>query len=203
LRHGLNPYALTFPNIYSDTAYYGPGLTVDGRLQFGFPYPPLSLLLAMPGQLLAADHRYAQLAAVEISAGLMIFARSHGFGSIAAALFLTTPRMLFVLEQGWTEPFIALGLATVLWRACRVPRFVPWLFGLFLALKQYLILAVPGGLLLVRSPRQRLQLVVGASRVVAGVTLPFVIWNPAAFWRSVVTLQLYQPFRPDALSYLS
>jgi hypothetical protein len=35
------------------------------------------------------------------------------------------------------------------------------------------------------------------------LTLPFFLWNPAAFWRSVVTLQFHQPFRPDSLSGLS
>ena len=29
------------------------------------------------------------------------------------------------------------------------------------------------------------------------------MWNPAAFWQSVVALQFHQPFRPDALSVLS
>ena len=66
----------------------GPGLSVNGRLQFGFPYFPLSLLLAMPGQLLTGDHRYAQLVALELAAILMAFAQPKGFGPIAAALFL-------------------------------------------------------------------------------------------------------------------
>ena len=35
------------------------------------------------------------------------------------------------------------------------------------------------------------------------MTLPFVVWGPAAFWTSVVTLQFHQPFRPDALSLLA
>ena len=33
--------------------------------------------------------------------------------------------------------------------------------------------------------------------------MPFVLWDPAAFVRSVVTLQVHQPFRTDALSYLA
>ena len=37
----------------------------------------------------------------------------------------------------------------------------------------------------------------------AAVVLPFVLWNPWAFWRSVVALQFHQPLRLDALSYLS
>jgi hypothetical protein len=203
LSHGVNPYGLTFPNIYNNASFYGPGLSVDGRLQFGFPYLPLSLLLAMPGQLVAGDHRYAQLVALELAAILMAFTRPHGFGAFAAALFLTTPRIFFVLEQAWTEPFVVLGLTVVVFFACRYIRAVPWLFGGFLALKQYLALAIPASLLLVRHPREALRFFAAASIVAIALTLPFILWNPGAFWKSVVALQFHQPFRLDALSYLS
>jgi hypothetical protein len=203
LRRGANPYELTFPNIYDDASYYGPGLSVGGLLQFGFPYFPLSLLLAMPGQVLAGDHRYAQLVAMELAAILMAFSRPRGFGILAAALFLTTPRVFFVLEQAWTEPFVVFGLAAVVFAACRHPRATPWLFGAFLALKQYLVLAVPAALLIVRNRREALHFMTRAAILGAALTLPFVLWNPAAFWKSVVALQFHQPFRLDALSYLS
>jgi hypothetical protein len=203
LRGGANPYELTFPNIYDSASYYGPGLSVDGRLQFGFPYFPLSLLLAMPGQVLAGDHRYAQLVAMELAAILMAFSRAGGFGLLAAALFLTTPRVFFVLEQAWTEPFVVSGFAAVVFAACRRPRVTPWLFGAFVALKQYLVLAVPAALLLVRDRREAFHFLTRAAIAGAALTLPFVLWNPGAFWRSVVALQFHQPFRLDALSYLS
>jgi hypothetical protein len=203
LRAGVNPYGLTFPNIYDDASFYGPGLSVNGRLQFGFPYLPLSLLLAMPGQLVAGDHRYAQLVALELAAILMAFTRPNGFGALAAALFLTTPRIFFVLEQAWTEPFVVLGLAVIVFFACRYVPAVPWLFGGFFALKQYLAVAIPATVLLVRHPREALRLVAAAATVASALTLPFILWNPGAFWKSVVALQFHQPFRPDALSYLS
>jgi hypothetical protein len=203
LRRGANPYELTFPNIYDNASYYGPDLSVDGRLQFGFPYFPLSLLLATPGQILGRDHRYAQLVAMELAAILMVFCRPHGFGILAAALFLTTPRVFFVLEQAWTEPFVVFGLAAVVFAACRRPRATPWLFGAFVALKQYLVLAVPAASLIVRGRREVLHFMTRAAIAGAALTLPFVLWNPAAFWKSVVALQFHQPFRLDALSYLS
>ena len=206
LRHGVDPYGITFPDIYGPARYYGPGISVDGRLQFGFPYPPLSLLLAWPGKLLGGDHRYAQLVAIQLAAGLMAFARPKGFGPIAAVLYLTTPRIFFVLQQSWTEPFVVLGIAAVVFVACRYTRAVPWLFGGFIALKQYLVFALPAALLLLRWPVNRdesRRLYGGAAIVAAAVTLPFFAWNPVAFWKSVVTLQLYQPFRPDALSVLA
>jgi hypothetical protein len=206
LMQGVDPYALTFPNIYGHSQFYGSGLSVEGRLQFGFPYFPLSLLTAIPGQLLAGDHRYSQLAALELAAILMAFARPRGFGPIAAMLYLTTPRIFFVLEQSWTEPFVVLGVAAVVFAACRYTRAVPWLFGALVALKQYLVFAVPAALLLLPRPLDRRQVtkMFGKAALVAAiVTLPFVLWDPAAFWKSVVTLQLYQPFRGDALSFLA
>jgi hypothetical protein len=206
LRAGVNPYAITFPDIYQNGANYGPGLSVDGRLQFGFPYFPLSLLLSMPAQLFAGDERYAQLAAIELAAVLMAFARPRGLGLIAAALFLTTPRIFFVLEQSWTEPFLVLGVSAAIFAACRRRRLVPWLFGAFIALKQYLVFALPAAVLLVEWPIDRRKLAAFLAKAAilgAAVTLPFVVWGPAEFWRSVVTLQFHQPFRPDALSVLS
>ena len=206
LRSGVDPYAITFPDIYQNSAYYGPDLSVDGRLQFGFPYFPLSLLLSMPGQVLFKDPRYAQLVAMELAAVLMALARPRGLGLIAAALYLTTPRIFFVLEQSWTEPFLVLGVAALVYASCRRSSLVPWLFGAFIALKQYLVFALPAAVLLVEAPRDRRRLVAFLARaalVGAAVTLPFVLWNPAAFWHSVVALQFHQPFRPDALSLLS
>ena len=208
LRSGANPYAMTFPDIYQhqNVAFYGPGLSVGGRLQFGFPYLPLSLLLSMPGQLFGGDSRYAQLVAIELAALLMAFARPRGFGVLAAALYLTTPRIFFVLELSWTEPFLVLGVAAVIFAACRDSRLVPWLFGALIALKQYLVFALPAAVLLVERPLDRRRLLTFLTKSAllgAAVTLPFVVWDPGAFWTSVVTLQFHQPFRPDALSVLS
>jgi hypothetical protein len=72
---GTNPYAITFPDIYGGKLpVYGPGVAEDGRLNFGYPYLPLSLLLAVPGHLLG-DFRYASLLALTLSGGLIAYAR--------------------------------------------------------------------------------------------------------------------------------
>lgn len=206
LRHGINPYAITFPNIYRDATFYGPGTSVNGQLQFGFPYFPLGLLLALPGTLLTGDHRYTSLLAMELSAVLMACSRPRDFGPVAAVLYLTTPRGFFVLEQSWTEPIVVLGLAAVVYAAGRHQRLVPWLFGAFIALKQYLVFALPAAILLTRARDDRpsvWRLFTVAGLVAAVVTAPFVLWGPAAFLNSVVTLQFRQPFRPESLSLLS
>ncbi len=204
---GLNPYAMTFPDIYGGSSpFYGPGLSVGGRLQFGFPYPPLSLLLALPGQVLAGDHRYAQLVALTAAGGLMAYVRPGRLGAAVAALYLFTPRGLFVLEQGWTEPFVVLGLAAVVFCALRLPRALPYALGLFLASKQYLVLVLPLVLLLLSRPyslRGAWALLWRAAATGLAVSLPLVLWDVGAFWHSVAALQVHQPFRMDSLSYLA
>ena len=201
---GRNPYAMTYPDIYGGSTYYGEGLSVNGRLNFGFPYPPLSLFLAIPGHLFG-DHRYSLLAATTASGALMAYARPGPLGALAAALFLFTPRGLFVLEQSWTEPFLVLLLSATVFAACRRETWVPYLFGLFVVVKQYLIFVVPLAWLLVRRPlpdkKELGRWMLKALAIGAAVSLPLALWNPSAFITDVVTLQVYQPFRPDALTY--
>jgi hypothetical protein len=206
LLRGVNPYAITFPDIYQGMPFYGPGVSVNGRLTFGFPYPPLSLLMALPGHLLAGDYRYSQLVAMTASGALMAYSRPGPLASIAASLFLFTPRAMFVLEQGWTEPLVLLALAGTIFVACRAPRYIPICFGLFLAAKQYCFLAVPSLALLMPRPFRWSEYgrALGEAMLVAvAITLPFFLWDIHAFMRSVIALQLHQPFRPDALSFLS
>ncbi|MDQ3265764.1 MAG: hypothetical protein M3Y59_19270 [Myxococcota bacterium] len=205
LLQGTNPYAITFPNIYGHGAFYGPGLVVNGRLAFGYPYPPLSLLFSTLSQALGGDVRYAQLVAMTATGGLLAYLRPGRFGALAAALYLFTPRSLFVLEQSWTEPFVVLFLAATVFCAVRCPRALPYALGAFLAVKQYAVLAVPVSLLLLGAQARLRDLVSfwgRAAAVTAALVLPLALWDPPAFWHSVVALQFFQPFRADALTYL-
>jgi hypothetical protein len=242
-----NPYDITYPDIYqethqSDRPVYGKGLVKDGKLGFGFPYTPLSLLLSTLGYVALGDHRYAQAIAMTLAGGLIAFARPSRTSVLAAAGLLFTPRGLFVLGRGWTEPFVVLGLAAVVFVACRhaqgptpSPRTpgeasgssdcptagggegllqrrailtvvtLGVTLGLFLATKQYLILALPPILLLLPRPirpRPTILLLAAAAFIAALVTLPFAAWNLKAFVRSTWTVQQIAPFREDALSYL-
>jgi hypothetical protein len=202
---GENPYTVRYPDIYgTDRGFYGPGLSQDGWLTFGFPYFPLSLLLVVPGHLLAGDFRYAHLAATTLAGLLMAGARPGSVALGAAALYLFTPRVFFILEQGWTEPLLVLLLAASLYCAVRSPPVAPFVFGLFVAVKQYLVFAAAMGWLLGRaSERSEWRfLAIGAAAATA-VTLPFALWDLGPFVYSVVTLQFHQPFRPDSLSILA
>ena len=199
LLRGDNPYAITFADPYPDSSgFYGAGVSQDGRLTFGFPYPPLSLILVTPAHLLG-DFRYAQLAAMTLAGALLALARPGRISFAAAALLLFTPRGFFVLEAGWTEPFAIASLAALVFCSCRGRGSLPVPLGLLIATKQYLPLV----LLVTPLLRPNLRaLLLKVAVVAALVTLPLALWDLPAFVHSAVLLQFRQPFRPDALSYL-
>jgi hypothetical protein len=202
---GTNPYGLTFPDIIGDPRIYGPTVSVGGRLTIGFPYPPLSLLMSVPGHW-AGDYRYSYLLAVVGAAALMAYVRPTRLAAFGATLFLFTPRVFYVLEEGWSEPLVVLFLAAVVFTASRAPKLLPLALGLFLSSKQYAFFALPLIALLMPRPFRWAAYfrVVGIAALVAlAITLPFFLWQPAGFWRSVIMFQVLQPFRADALSYLS
>ncbi len=146
IAQGQSPYSVTFEDIYKGKeSFYPPGAVENGVVQFGYPYPLGSLLMAWPGQLLAGDFRYAELAALAL--GAVAIALAGGMTSVAVlamALLLFTPRVFFELEQAWTEPLLVLWLGVALWawreRWLRVAMVA---IALLVTVKQYLILAVP------------------------------------------------------------
>jgi len=205
LLRGWNPYTTTYTNIYGEgTAVYAKELQKNGRVLFGFPYMPLSLLMVVPGYALG-DFRLGQLIALVGAAAFIAFSARGLVNLLAALLLLTTSRVFMVLELGWTEPLAVLWLAATVWCACRRPKWAPIALGLLIATKQYLIFVVPVAALLVMprfSWKGYLKLLIKAGLVAALVSLPMMLWNWPAFWRSAVTLQLHQPLREDALSFL-
>ncbi|MBI3183477.1 MAG: hypothetical protein HYZ28_15170 [Myxococcales bacterium] len=199
-----NPYSVNMPNIYGHTHWYAPGIADATTVKVGYPYPPLSLLLAAPGHLLAGDYRYANLVALTASGALMAYARPGRLSTAAAAIFLFTPRGLFVLEQGWTEANAILMLAVAIFLACRAPRALPYGLGLLLAVKQYFVLIAPLMLLIAPAARRELlRFSLKAVILALAVTLPLALWDVGGFVSSVVTFQGKQPFRPDALSFVA
>jgi hypothetical protein len=47
------------------------------------------------------------------------------------------------------------------------------------------------------------RLVLQALAVAFAITAPFVLWDPAAFYTSVIAVHLAQPYRPDSLTFLA
>lgn len=207
LLRGENPYAITFPLIYPTTIMYGPEQIAGGRLAFGYCYPPLSLLAALPGHLLGGDYRYSMLGAMTLTGLCLAYTRKgERTGALAALLLLFTPRVFYVVEHGWTDPLVALTLAATVLAARRAPRLLALPLGLFFAAKQYTVLALPAAVALLAFPlgrRRAVKLLAWTGAVTLAVTLPLFLIDPSAFIWDVVTLQFYSPFRQDAMSYLA
>jgi len=207
LTHGLNPYTFRYPSMYPPgTPFYGPGVVDShGMLTVGFPYPPLSLLLTMPGYLLGGDVRYSDLAAMGLSAGLIAGARPGRVAALAATMLLLMSRSIYVLDLAWTEPLLVLTFSFFMFCLCRWPKAVPYALGLYFSTKQYTILTLPLLPLIVAGPNHWKmvgRVLLRAGLVVVAINLPFLIWNAHEFIRAVFVFQLLQPFRNDALSYL-
>jgi len=203
LAAGRNPYAIELPDIYQGRApYYPEGWTAGGRCLWGYVYMPLCLLLGLPGYLLGGDVRWSLLAAGVLTL-LVAFWKGNRLAMAAGALMATSPRLLFVLEQSWTELFVVWAMALVVFCAERARRLLPVALGLLLASKQYSIVFLPLVPLLIDGPltwRAVARLIVPAGAVAALLTVPFLLVDPSAFIRSTIQFHLASPFRPDALS---
>lgn len=205
LLEGTNPYGITFPNPYGDNSpYFPPGVSVNGRLQFGFVYPPLALLLCLPGYLAFGDPRYSMLAAMVGAALLMGYARPGAWPKVVAVVFLFTPRAFFVLDRAWTDAFVVLLTALVAFVAIKRPKYVWVPAAAWLALKQHMFIGIPALLLLVPRPmkvKEVVSLGLKAGGVGLGITLPFVAWGPSAFANSVLNIR--EVYRLDSLGLLA
>jgi len=203
MAHGRTPYDLHFPNLYGDTRFYGPGFATSRTIDVGSPYPPLSVVLTSLATYLVGDPRAALVAALVCSA-LLIDQLGGRAARLASLLFISSPRRYLVLEQGWTEPLMVAFLAATMVLAQRRSRWLPLGLAGLLGIKQFSVLLLPFTPFLVgeaRPRRRSLRLVAGALLLVAVTALPFVLWDPQAFFRSTVLFQLAQPFRPESLNF--
>ena len=201
-----NPYLVRIAPRYGKQLYPRGTIDENGYAIYALPYPPLSLLMVLPGFVLGNDVRYADLFALVVSAVLMAFARPGRVAALAALLFLLTPRTLYVLWNAWTEPLMVLTFSLVMFCACRWRSGLPWALGLFLATKQTTIWAVPLVVLLVEGPnlwKQLLLIALKAGAVVAVINAPFLLWNVREFVHAVVLLRVVPSFVPYALTYLA
>lgn len=94
-------------------------------------------------------------------------------------------------------------LCATIYAAVRRPRLLPIALGLFLASKQYNVLALPffGFLLPSFSWKKYARLSLVSVLVAAATLVPFAFWNFRALWHDLVMFHLDQPFRPDAISF--
>jgi hypothetical protein len=207
LIHHRDPYRISFANIYENEEsrkFYNPEAVIGGRLAQGYPYPPPSLFFAVPGHVLLGDYRYSELALLLLAAALIAYAYGSMPAMLAAAMLLTTPRIWFVIEEGWTEPIGIFLLVLTVVLMGRVPVAAGWVAGIFAMSKQYLGVTALAFLRLMFIRRQQWPWIAfGVVFAAAAVTLPLALWHPNAFARNVIWLQTREPFRIDSLSYLA
>ncbi len=207
---GLSPYGITIPNIYGHTQWYAPGSADMSTVKVGYVYPPLTLALGALGYVFKSDHRYANLLLMAATGAIIAWMRPSFLARAAAILFLFAPRMLFVLEQSWTEASALFMFALLIWCALHRPKLAPYVFGATLATKQYFVLLLPFAPFLLEGsesktvqPAVLLRFLVKAAGTGLLCTLPLALWDFKGFWYSVVVFQGIQPFRPDSLSIMS
>jgi hypothetical protein len=205
LMHGVDPYGTTSMNVYGPVesrVFYKPGMAVDGRVQEGIPYPPLTLYWLLPGYLLG-DVRYSYILAVMIAAGFC-YAMAPGWrGLCLAAFLLLSPLTFFVENRCWTEPLALMMLCVTMYAAMKRRWWLPVALGLLLASKQYNLLALPfTGYLVFPFAWRRWWRLVGWSLAVAAATvLPFAWWNLKGLWHDTVVYLLALPPRTDAITF--
>jgi len=211
LLQGKNPYTITFPNIYApggsdDSPFYSKEVQKNGRLLFGYPYPPFSLLMILPIDTLTHDPRYALVLFFAAAAVLTVSIGRGPISLCAAVMLLLAPPVWLFLRSAWTEPEMILGLAAIAWLAVRRSRALPIALGLFLSLKQYTVIFIPLIPLILprptdwKSSTRFFAIVFGTA---AAVTLPMILWDWKAFWDLNFHIIPSQPFRRDSLSFLA
>jgi hypothetical protein len=193
---GLNPYTVPVSDVYQGTQDYGYRL-------LGYAYLPANLYLQTAAYALTGDFRYGCIAAEAVVALALYRVAGPGrrVAMLAVLLFVFHPRGLFVIEQGWTEPFIAGAFALFLWLRERRPASLgpAAAYGYMLSLKQYLVYFVLHLFMIERR---------GKALAIAAVTgaltcVPFLVWDPPSFLTYAVKFQLETPFRPDGLTVVS
>ena len=205
LLQGIDPFGSTQADIYDATRtslFYGPRMVVNGRVQVGFQYPPLTLLWILPGYFLG-DVRYSYIAAIVLSALMAFLLCPTRRGMWVATALLLSPVSFIVERLCWTEPLVLLMLTASIYSAVKKKWWLPIALGLFLATKQYNILALPLIALLVSPFNWKAYLKLTSQSVAIAVLtiLPFAILNIRGMWHDLVLFHFAQPFRPDAVSF--
>jgi hypothetical protein len=207
LLQGINPYAsgATHANIYPQHEaefFYGSELSTDGQVLVGYPYPPLALLWFLPGYLLG-NIQYSSVLAVMVSALFLLKLNPNLWGLWTAAVLLLNPLTWFAENRCWTEPLVLMMLSILVYGAIKKHWWLPIVLGLFLATKQYNVLALPLIGFLVQPFQWRAYWkLLGSSLIVASATvLPFALWDFHGLWHDLAVYLLALPPRPDALSF--
>ncbi len=206
LTRWIDPFGATQADPYDargSSLFFAQGLIRNGRVLEGFQYPPLTLAWILPGYLLG-DLRASYVLAVLAAAAILLALRPDRRGLWIAGVALLNPLTFVVEFCSFTEPLVYMTLCATVYAAVKRRWWLPIAFGLFLASKQYNVLALPLAVYLLPRFRWReCAQLLGWSLLTAGATvLPFAVWNLRAFWHDLVLFNLMPPNRSDALSFV-
>jgi hypothetical protein len=183
---------LRFGNAYDMTFVGSPGDTD------AYPYLPATLILLAPFKLLFGDVRYGYVAALAIGAFFVRRTARPAVGGALACLLLLYPRMLFGIEQVWTEPLLVAGLAaTVYLTLSGRTRWAVVAFTVVLATKQHMFLLVP---LAAWWPAFGVRRTAASVAGAAAACLPWFIADPAGFWYGAGSYNFSLASRFDSMS---
>lgn len=203
LLQGRPPYSTDHPRIPWKRGVDAPiTRSPSGPYMRSFPYPPLSILAALPGYLLG-DVRWSLLAAmVGASASMVAIGRRSGLPSgdiaeLAAAGVLVSSTTMPMLLGGYTEPFLFVAaVGFVLARAVKTPMGEGLMLAAVLGSKQYgFLVAIPLAMSGKTSPRS----LIWAGAALLAINLPFLLWDPAAFKLGLIDELLQAPVRSICL----
>ena len=116
LLHGISPYGITYPNPFDareTQAFYGSGLATPDRILVGYPYPPVSLLLVLPGYVLG-DTRFAMVAAVAVTS--LVLHRYVSRSAVAPTWLASAAPVLLLLMPAWSTSCATAGPSR--WCSC-------------------------------------------------------------------------------------
>jgi hypothetical protein len=184
---GIDPY---------DRAYH----VIDPHSEFLYAYLPGQFLFDVPARALLGDMRWGQIG-LELAAAVLIYRLVMGEGGsslrqhsaeLMALLLLYFPQVLRMQEQSWVEFKQVFATVLFTWLLVRWPsRPYAWMaLGLLFSLKQTTWAAAPF-LIRIRRFGVRPALVTGA--VMASIIVPFILWNPYAFYDDIVLYHVGLP----------
>lgn len=195
LLEGVNPYPAHYPSPYGTERARRFHISDPAAEHIGAGgYAPGAILTGLPAALLGFDVRYINIAGDVLAAVLIVLVGAKfgclEVGLLASALYLCLPRAAYMTEQSWYEPQLAalFGLFA-LWMPRR-----PWAAGVVLGglfgLKQYIVMLVPA---IWQACRGHGRVFWAAAALGAAIYLPFVLWDPPAFWQYALIGHLHWP----------
>jgi hypothetical protein len=164
---------------------------VAGEFSNGFAYLPGSAVMLWPFHAAFGDVRYGLVAAMAVTALLMVRFGRRGLGTVAGCLVLLYPRALFGVEQSWVDPLVLVSLCAMVVAVAKQRRgWAVVAFAVCLTCKQQAWILLPLAALWNDFGWKRS--LASAGGAVAFIA-PWILTAPHAFYRGAVSYNLFLP----------